>query len=283
MLSPANTSKLLDIDGLSIHFGSGDERLCAVNDISFSMEREKLAIVGESGSGKSVLCRSLLRLLPQEASVAARRVRFDGTDLQTASERDIRKLRGRRIGFVLQDPHHALNPVQSVGAQIAEMLRLTQRLSTRAARERAIELLADTKIARPRETARLYPHQISGGMGQRVMIAMALAGEPDLLIADEATSALDAVVQHAILDLINEAVERRGMGLILISHDLKLVAGHADRVLVMYRGRLVETLATNDLAAATHPYTRGLIACRPTLENIGGDLPTLERNAAWTA
>lgn len=281
MVESQKTPDLLAVDGITISFGSGDTALTAVRDLSFRMGRERLAVVGESGSGKSVLFRSLLRLLPGSASIRARKLSFDGIDLTTASDRDIRTLRGRRIGFILQDPHNALNPVQTVGAQIAEMLRLTQRLSRRAAWQRTLDLLGEVKIARPAETAMLYPHQISGGMGQRVMIAMALAGEPELLIADEATSALDAVIQHSILDLINEAVDQRGMGLVLISHDLELVARHADRVLVMYRGRLVETLEAGRLDAAVHPYTRGLIACHPTLDNIGSDLPTLQRSETW--
>ncbi|MFT4192697.1 MAG: ABC transporter ATP-binding protein [Comamonas sp.] len=272
---------LLNVEGLTIAFSADGP--AAVRDVSFRMGRERLAVVGESGSGKSVLFRSLLRLLPGSARVQARRLDFAGTDLQAASPAAIRRLRGRRIGFILQDPHHALHPTQTLGAQIAEMLRLTQGLARRAAWERTLALLDEVRIARPAQAARLYPHQVSGGMGQRAMIAMALAGEPELLIADEATSALDAVVRHEILALIDAAVEQRGMGLVLISHDLDLVARHADRVLVMYQGRLLETLAATRLNDAAHPYTRGLLACRPALAHIGRELPTLQRSDAWLA
>lgn len=183
--------------------------------------------------------------------------------------------------MIVQDPRQGLNPQRSVGLQLQEMLRQHWPLSRQQAKARALELLADVDIREPQRVIDLYPHQLSGGMGQRVMIAIVLAGEPDLLIADEATSALDSLVQRTILDLIDRQVRERHMGLVLISHDLDLVAGFADRVLVMYAGRVVEELAGNAVHAARHPYSQGLLACRPHLTSAGHDLPTLQRDPAW--
>jgi peptide/nickel transport system ATP-binding protein len=273
---------LLDVASLSVRFALANGLREAVRGVSFSVgRRERLAIVGESGSGKSVTVRSLLGLTPPHATVTADHVRFDGQDILGLPPAGLRALRGRRIAMIVQDARQALTPVKTVGAQIAEMLRLHQHRSRRAARSRVLELLADVHIRDPRHVAGLYPHEVSGGMGQRVMIAMMLSGEPDLLIADEATSALDAIVQHRILELIDEQIDKRHMALILISHDLDLVARHADRVLVMYAGRVVETLDATRLADATHPYTRGLIACRPGLSHLGHDLPVLRRDPQW--
>jgi peptide/nickel transport system ATP-binding protein len=273
---------LLDVARLSVGFRLANGLHEAVRGVSFTVgRRDRLAIVGESGSGKSVTVRSLLGLLPAHAKVTADHVRFDGRDILGLPHARLRALRGRRIAMVVQDARQALTPVRTVGAQIAEMLRLHHGLPRRAARSRMLELLADVHIRDPRHVAGLYPHEVSGGMGQRVMIAMMLSGEPDLLIADEATSALDAIVQHRILALIDEQIDKRHMALILISHDLDLVARHADRVLVMYAGRVVETRDATRLGDARHPYTRGLIACRPGLSQLGHDLPVLRRDPAW--
>jgi len=275
---------LLDVDGLSVRFALDGGWVDAVRGVGFQLGRERLAIVGESGSGKSVTVRALLGLLPRTARVSAARMRFQGQDLVSMSPRGLRAIRGRQIAMVVQDPRQGLDPVRTIGAQIAEMLILHARLGRRAARARATDLLAEVHVRDPARVAGLYPHQVSGGMGQRAMIAMMLAGSPRVLIADEATSALDAVVQHRILDLIDEQVDRRGMGAILISHDLDLVRRHADRVLVMYAGRILEEIVvTGGPLDARHPYTMGLLACRPILSGNGADLPTLKRDPAWAA
>jgi peptide/nickel transport system ATP-binding protein len=198
--------------------------------------------------------------------MSADRLAFDGIDLLAADAREMRRLRGRRIGLVLQDARHALNPVMTVGAQIAEAFRAHRRLSAREARERALAMLEVVRIDAPARVAALYPHEVSGGMGQRAMIAMMLASDPDLLIADEPSSALDVTVQLEVLRLLDELVSRRGMGLLFISHDLDLVASFCDRVLVMQQGAIVESCPANELGTARHPYTRRLLASRLPLE-----------------
>jgi peptide/nickel transport system ATP-binding protein len=273
----------VEIEDLHIGFPGPRGLQPAVRGISFAMGAEKIGIVGESGSGKSLTARAILRLTPPEAVVRARRLLFDGIDLMVASPRARGAIRGRRAGLVLQDPKFALNPVMTAGEQIAEPLRLHKRLSRRAARAAAIDLLAQVRIRDPVEIAERYPHELSGGMGQRVMIAMMLAADPELLIADEPTSALDATVQAEILRLIEDLVSRRGMGLILISHDLPLVSHFCDRILVMYAGRVVETLPAADLARTRHPYTQGLLACLPSLKRPRQRLPVLARDPAWAS
>lgn len=273
---------LLEIDNLRIAFDTPQGRTEAVRGVSLRMGRERLAVVGESGSGKSITFRSLLGLLPASASVSADRMRLEGQDLLGLDARAQRALRGRRIGMVVQDPRQGLDPLMTIGRQLAEMLRLHGKVPRQGVRQRVRDLLAEVHIREPARVADLYPHQVSGGMAQRAMLAMMLSAEPDLLIADEATSALDAVVRHHMLALIDEQVRLRGMGLILISHDLDLVARYADRVIVMYAGRVMEELPAGGMAlAATHPYTRGLMACRPSLDHLGEALPVLERDPAW--
>jgi peptide/nickel transport system ATP-binding protein len=245
--------------------------------------REKLGIVGESGSGKSLTARALVRLLPSQARLTADRLSFDGIDVLTARESALRRLRGRRAGLIMQDPKYALNPVMTAGAQVAEAWRAHRGGSRREAEAAAVDLFAQVKLRDPGRVAGLYPHELSGGMGQRVMIAMMLAPDPDLLIADEPTSALDATLQADILRLIEELVQARGMALILISHDLALVTHFCDRVAVMYAGRIMEELPANQLTRAQHPYTRGLLACVPRLSRPQLRLPVLERDAAWNA
>jgi peptide/nickel transport system ATP-binding protein len=247
------------------------------------MGAEALAIVGESGSGKSLTARAIIGLTPRGAVVRAKTLLFDGIDITKATPRALGRIRGKRAGLILQDPKFALNPVMTAGAQIAEPLRRHKGLSRRAARAAAIDLLAQVQIRDPAAVAARYPHELSGGMGQRVMIAMMLAGDPELLIADEPTSALDATVQAEILRLIEDLVARRGMGLILISHDLPLVAHFSDRVLVMYAGRVVERLAASDLMRSQHPYTRGLLACLPSLDRPRPRLPVMVRDPAWAS
>ncbi|NGM18383.1 ABC transporter ATP-binding protein [Roseomonas stagni] len=276
------THPLVEIADLRVDFPGPNGFVPAVRGVSLTMGREKLGIVGESGSGKSVTGRALMRLLPPQARVAGS-LRFDGIDIAAATPRAMRKLRGARIGLVLQDPKFSLNPVMTAGAQIAEAWATHQRGSARDARDAAMRLLEQVLIRDPRRVFDAYPHELSGGMGQRVMIAMMLAPEPDLLIADEPTSALDATVQAEILRLIDRLVSDRGMGLMLISHDLPLVFRFCDRVAVMYAGRVVEEVAAKDLHAATHPYTRGLLDCMPRLDAPRARLPVLTRDPAWLA
>jgi peptide/nickel transport system ATP-binding protein len=254
-------SPLLEIEDLRVRFGAAE----AVRGVSFAMGRERLALVGGSGAGKSLIGRAILRLLPAGARMSAKRLAFDGIDLMAGGPRALRRLRGRRIGWVLQDPRFSLNPVMSVGAQIEEGVRRHHRLGRRAARERALALIESVRLREPARVHGLFPHELSGGMGQRAMIAMMLAGEPDLLIADEPTSALDASAALQVLAVLDELVAGRGMGLLFISHDLGLVEGFCDRVLVLEAGRIVESCAAASLGTALHPYTRRLLAARPRL------------------
>ena len=272
---------MLVLENLRVSFPTRGGAVDAVRGVSLAVGRERLGIVGESGSGKSTLGRAILGLVPPPARVTADRLEFAGADLRRADARAWRRLRGGRIGMVLQDPKYSLNPVMRVGAQVAESLRDHAGLRGRAARRRVLELLADVRIRDPERVARAYPHELSGGMGQRAMIAMMLAGEPDLLIADEPTSALDVTVQLQVLAILDELVRRRGMGLMFISHDLELVATFCDRVAVMYAGRVVETRDAATLGEAEHPYTRGLLGCLPRLDRPVERLPVLRRDPAW--
>lgn len=272
---------LVEIRNLRVRFPTATGFSDAVRDVSLTLHQEKLGIVGESGSGKSLTARSILRLLPEHAEVTAERLAFDGIDILTAKEPALRKIRGRRAGLILQDPKYSLNPVMTAGAQIAEAWRVHRGGSRKVAMQAAIDLLSQVQIRDPARVAQAYPHELSGGMGQRVMIAMMLAPDPELLIADEPTSALDATVQAEILRLIEDLVSRRGMGLILISHDLPLVSHFCDRVAVMYAGRILEELPAADLTRAQHPYTRGLLACLPSLRHPQSRLPVLQRDPAW--
>jgi peptide/nickel transport system ATP-binding protein len=206
---------------------------------------------------------------------------FDGQDLMGASERDMRALRGKRIGMVMQDPKYSLNPVMTVGDQLTEGLRRRDGLGRRDAEAKALAALEAVQIRDPQRVMEAYPHELSGGMGQRVMIAMMLIPEPDLLIADEPTSALDVTVQAEVLSILDRLVRDRGMGLIFISHDLRLVARFCDRVLVMYKGRVVEEVQARHLLEAQHPYTRGLLNCLPRIGGPRGPLPALDRSGAW--
>jgi peptide/nickel transport system ATP-binding protein len=253
-----------------------------VRGVSFTLGRERLAIVGESGSGKSQTGRAIMGLTSPEARVQAQALRFQGTDLLGGPPAQRRALRGGRLAMVLQDPKYSLNPVMSIGAQIIETLRThSQRLTKAECRERMLAALADVQIDNPQRVAGLYPHEVSGGMGQRAMIAMMLIAGPELLIADEPTSALDVTVQLQVLRILDQLVAQRGMGLIFISHDLRLVSSFCDRVLVMYAGRVVEELPANQLHQAEHPYTRGLLDCLPRLDAARHPLPTLQRQAEW--
>ena len=272
---------LLEVEDLHVRFRTRTGLVEAVRGLSFSLGREKLGVVGESGSGKSMTGRAILGLVPPPGEVTAARLAFAGQDLLRLGEEGMRALRGRRISMVLQDPKFSLNPVMRVGDQVAEAYRRHHRASRRDAYDRSIAMLEQVRIRDARRVYDLYPHEVSGGMGQRIMIAMMLIPEPDVIIADEPTSALDVTVQMQVLAILDDLVTQRGMGLIFISHDLALVGSFCDRVVVMYGGRAMETLAARDLAGASHPYTRGLLSCLPSLDRPVAALPTLARDPAW--
>jgi peptide/nickel transport system ATP-binding protein len=276
------SAPLLEVDDLLIAFpGRDGAMLEVVRGVSFTLGRERLGIVGESGSGKSQTGRAILGLTAPEGRVTAKRLAFSGTDLLNCSPRQRRELRGGRMAMVLQDPKFSLNPVMRLGAQIEETLRAHTRVSSSEAKKRTLAALESVRIDDPERVYKLYPHEVSGGMGQRAMIAMMLIAEPDLLIADEITSALDVTVQLQVLSILDKLVTERGMGLILVSHDLRLVSSFCDRILVMYAGRVVEELSAGGLAHARHPYTRGLMACLPQLGKSTHPLTTLERLPEW--
>ena len=270
-------SALLDIQNLRVTFPTPRGPVEVVKGVSFTLGRERLGIVGESGSGKSMTGRAILRLIRPPGVVTADRMVFDGAELNTLSERQMRAIRGARISMVMQDPKFSLNPVMTIGSQIAEALLTHQKLGRSDIRRRVNTMLEAVRIDDPERVAKLYPHEVSGGMGQRVMIAMMLIPEPDLLIADEPTSALDVSVQAQVLDIIDELVRRTGMGLIFISHDLNLVSSYCDRILVMRNGAVVEECAAGELGNARHPYTQGLLAAIPRIDETRDELPVLER------
>ena len=272
---------LLDIKNLRVTFDTETGPVQAVRGVSFSLGRERLGIVGESGSGKTMTGRAVLRLIRPPGLIEADAMTFDGQDLMRASEREMRALRGKRIGMVMQDPKFSLNPVMTVGRQLTEGLRLRDGLGRADATTKALAALEAVQIRDPERVMDAYPHELSGGMGQRVMIAMMLIPEPDLLIADEPTSALDVTVQAEVLTILDNLVRDRNMSLIFISHDLRLVARFCDRVLVMYKGRIVEEVAAGKLLDAQHPYTRGLLNCLPRIGGPREPLPGLDRTGAW--
>ncbi|WP_213769757.1 ABC transporter ATP-binding protein [Enterobacter hormaechei] len=268
---------MLDVRDLHVDFINGGAVTHAVRGVSFQLGREKLAIVGESGSGKSTVGRALLRLHPAKAQIRAARMQFGDVDLQAVSEAQMRGIRGKRISMIMQDPKYSLNPVVCVGDQIAEAW-LTHHPGRKAeAKARVLEML---DVVRIRQPERVY-HEISGGQGQRIMIAMMLIADPELVIADEPTSALDVSVRLQVLGLLDDLVQSRGLGLIFISHDINLVRSFCDRVLVMYAGRVVESIAAKDLHNARHPYTQGLISALPEINHRRPTLPVLQRQASW--
>jgi peptide/nickel transport system ATP-binding protein len=272
---------LLTVEDLWVRFPGRTRTVEAVRGISFAVGREKLGIVGESGSGKSVTGRSILRLIQAPGEVAAKRLEFDGLDLTRVDEAAMRDIRGKRISMVMQDPKFSLNPVMTVGRQIAEAYLVHHKAPAEEARRRSLDMLAAVRIRNPERVYDLYPHEVSGGMGQRIMIAMMLIPDPDLMIADEPTSALDVTVQMQVLAILDDLVSKRGMGLIFISHDLNLVASFCDRVLIMYAGRIVETCRAAALHEARHPYTRGLLQSLPRIDRPVGELQVLQRDPAW--
>ena len=275
------TKPLLDVRDLRVRFHLRTGIVEAVRGVSFSLGRERLGIVGESGSGKSQTGRAILGLTPPPGEVTAERLAFDGHDLLKVSKRTLRELRGGRITMVMQDPKYSLNPVMTIGDQIIEAYRAHAKASRAEARDKALAMLEAVRMRDPGRVFALYPHEVSGGMGQRAMIAMMLVTDPDLLIADEPTSALDVTVQMEVLRILDDLVAERGMGLIFISHDLKLVSSFCNRVLVMYAGRVVEEVEAMNLRQAKHPYTQGLMRCLPSLTNDVRPLPTLTRDSAW--
>jgi peptide/nickel transport system ATP-binding protein len=274
-------STLLQVEDLRVSFPTRTGLVQAVRGVSFSLGKERLGIVGESGSGKSQTGRAIMALTAEHAQITAKKLDFNGVDLLKASAAERRAMRGKRIAMILQDPKYSLNPVMTIGRQIVEALRAHEKVGGAEARRRALEMLAAVQIRDPERVFNLYPHEVSGGMGQRAMIAMMLVAGPELLIADEPTSALDVTVQLEVLGILNRLVAERGMGLIFVSHDLRLVSSFCDRVIVMYAGRIVEELPASRLTEAEHPYTRGLLNCMPKIGADRHPLPVLDRKPEW--
>ncbi|MDE1993006.1 MAG: ABC transporter ATP-binding protein [Rhizobiaceae bacterium] len=268
--------QLLKVEDLTISFPSDAGPVGVVRSISFEVGREIVALVGESGSGKSMTGRAVMGLLPRRAEVRAKTLSFDGQELQSLSPAGWNRLRGSGMGLILQDPKFSLNPAHRVGRQVEEALLLHTKLSAAERREQALEMLEKVGLPDPQRVYASYPAALSGGMGQRVMIASMLINRPKLIIADEPTSALDRGLQDQILTLLRSLTEAFGMSLLLISHDLQQVSRYADRVLVMRHGEIVDRLGASALADAQSPYTRALWAARPSAATYGTHLPTLD-------
>ncbi|MFM9925781.1 ABC transporter ATP-binding protein [Variovorax sp. H27-G14] len=265
------------IEDLTVTYPTASGSVDVVKSLSLRMGAERIGIVGESGSGKSMTARAILGLVRSPGRSTASRMTYDGADLTRQTPAGWRAIRGRRIAMVLQDPKFSLNPVLRVGRQIAEAGLLHGVFKPAQARDRVLQMLQTVGVDHPERVYDAYPHQLSGGIGQRVMIAAMMMAEPGLLIADEPTSALDVMVRGQVLEMMDREIRKRGMGLLMISHDLKMVAHFCDRVLVMYRGQVVESCAAKDLFQSQHPYTRGLLNCMPTGQNPGQPLPTIDR------
>ncbi len=274
-------SPLLQVDDLHVTYHTPTGLVHAVNGVSFELGREKLGIVGESGSGKSQTGRAILGLTAPGGVVRAKRLQYDNINLLNADRRTLRQVRGGCISMIMQDPKYSLNPVMTVGRQIEEAYLIHSRTTQSEARERTLAMLRAVKIREPERVYRAYPHEVSGGMGQRIMIAMMMIPEPDIIIADEPTSALDVTVQLQVLAVLDDMLSSRGTGLIFISHDLNLVASFCDRILIMYGGRVMEECRADELDQARHPYTRGLLNCLPRLDGSQDALPVLKRDPAW--
>ena len=266
------------IDKLTVTYPTPRGPVDVVRSLSLQMGSERIGIVGESGSGKSMTARAILGLVRAPGMVQAGRMLFDGNDLTRQTTAGWRQLRGKRIGMILQDPKFSLNPVLPVGRQIAEAGLLHGVFSKREAGQRVMEMLETVGVDNPERVIKAYPHQLSGGIGQRVMIAAMMIASPSLIIADEPTSALDVMVRGQVLEMMDREIRRRGMGLLMISHDLNMVASFCDRVLVMYQGAVVDTCAAKDLFQSRHPYTQGLLNCLPTGAQRGSKLPTIDRD-----
>ena len=274
---------MLTVENLRVRYPTRTGVIEAVRGVSFTLGRERLGIVGESGSGKSQTGRAIMGLTPPHALVSADKLNFSGIELLSVSARERRSLRGKRIAMVLQDPKYSLDPVMPIGRQITETLRTHEKVGRGEARDRAMAMLEAVQIRDPKRVYDLHPHEVSGGMGQRVMIAMMLIAGPELLIADEPTSALDVTVQLDVLRIMDKLVSERGMGLIFVSHDLRLVSSFCDRVIVMYAGKVVEEIKASELNNAQHPYTRGLLNCMPVIGENRHPLPVLDRKPEWAA
>ncbi|MGU3400638.1 ABC transporter ATP-binding protein [Brucellaceae bacterium D45D] len=275
-------SPVISVRNLNIHFKGALRTTHAVRGVSFDLaSHEKLGIVGESGSGKSQTGRALMRLSAPSAKISADHMRFGGLDLLGASERSMCRIRGKDMAMILQDPKFSLNPLIKVGQQISEAYRQHHKVSRTIAREKTLAMLESVQIRNPERVYEILPHEISGGMGQRIMIAMMLISEPKLIIADEPTSALDVTVRKQVLSVLDTLVDRTGASLIFISHDLNMVADFCDRVLVMYGGQVMEELPAKELGRASHPYTRGLIDSLPRLDKRCAELPVLNRDPSW--
>ncbi|MBB3462896.1 ABC transporter ATP-binding protein [Rhizobium sp. BK377] len=278
---PEQLKPILSVKNMSVQFPTLSGVVNAVKNVSFDVGREKVGIIGESGSGKSTTGRAIMRLQPDTARVVADKMRFEDVDLLTATEADMRAIRGSRISMILQDPKYSLNPVMTVGEQIAETVILHERLGKKAARERTLAMLERVNIRDVQRVFNLYPHEVSGGMGQRIMISMMLISSPSLIIADEPTSALDVTVRQQVLSILDDLITERNIGLIFISHDLNLVKSFCDRVIIMYAGRIVEIIEASRLDDATHPYTRGLLEALPSLDQPRDRLEVLKRQTSW--
>ncbi|NTF43855.1 ABC transporter ATP-binding protein [Rhizobium rhizogenes] len=276
-------TELLTVENLRVRYPTRTGIIEAVRGVSFTLGRERLGIVGESGSGKSQTGRAIMGLTPPHALISADKLNFSGMDLLSISAKERRSLRGKRTAMVLQDPKYSLDPVMPIGKQITETLRTHEKVGRGEARDRAMAMLEAVQIRDPARVYNLHPHEVSGGMGQRVMIAMMLIAGPELLIADEPTSALDVTVQLDVLGIMDKLVSERGMGLIFVSHDLRLVSSFCDRVIVMYAGRVVEEIKASELNNAQHPYTRGLLNCMPVIGENRHPLPVLDRKPEWAA
>jgi oligopeptide/dipeptide ABC transporter ATP-binding protein len=285
-VASANGGRLLEVDDLHVGFLGDRGALTAVDGIDYTLDRgEVLAVVGESGSGKTVHARALLGILDTPPAVVRGEARLDGINLLGLDEKELRDVRGERISMLFQDPHTALDPVFSVGDQLVELVRSRRGMSRREAKQRAVDLLDEVGIASPRERLSSYPHQLSGGLAQRVMIAMAVALNPDVLIADEPTSSLDVTVQAQVLELLARLMQEREMGMVLITHNLAIAVGFADRIAVMYAGRIVEMGSARDVyERPMHPYTAGILRSIPDLDRrverlhtISGSPPNLHQ------
>jgi peptide/nickel transport system ATP-binding protein len=266
---------LLSMSHLTVSFADRKRSRAIIPDLSFDLRSECVALVGESGSGKSMTGRAILGLLGSPLVAQAEHLRLGDVELQLCSPSDWNRLRGSRLSLMLQDPRQSLNPVLRVGRQLDLALRVHQRLPAAERRDRIAQILEAVGLRDLQRVLSAYPHQLSGGMGQRVVLAMMLLNDPEILIADEPTSALDVALREQVMELIVGQVRTRGMGLLLISHDLHMVARHADRALVMYRGRIVDRVLGADLAHSSHPYTRALWASRPSGRTYGTELPVL--------